>query len=103
TREYALPAGTEHRLAAFTELIATAIANAQAREELSALAEEQAALRRVATLVARGASPQAAFAAVAAEAGRLLPADLTLIGRYEGDLVTGVAGWSRTGAHVPTR
>jgi signal transduction histidine kinase len=102
-RESALPAGTEHRLAAFTELIAAAIANAQAREELSTLAEEQAALRRVATLVARGASPRAAFAAVAEEAGRLLPADLTLIGRYEGGLVTGVAGWSTTGAPVPTR
>jgi signal transduction histidine kinase len=102
-RENALPPGTEHRLAAFTDLIATAIANAQAREELSALAEEQAALRRVATLVARGASPQAAFAAVAEEAGRLLPADLTLIGRYEGDLVTGVAGWNTTGAPVPIR
>src|SRR5215469_8224022 len=47
-----LPAGTEERLAAFTELAATAIANAQARVELRGFAEEQAALRRVATLVA---------------------------------------------------
>src|SRR5215469_14569512 len=49
-----LPAGTEDRLAGFTELAATAIANAQARVELRGSAEEQAALRRVATLVARG-------------------------------------------------
>ena len=38
THEDALPAGTEHRLAEFTELVATTIANAQAREELSTLA-----------------------------------------------------------------
>ena len=103
TREYALPSGTEHRLAAFTELIATTIANAQARQELSTLAEEQAALRRVATLVARGEPPRTVFRTVAEEVGRLLPVDLTLIGRYEGDVVTGMAGWSSTGEPVPVR
>ena len=76
-REEGLPAGIEHRLAGFTELVSTAIGNAQAREELRALADEQAALRRVATLVARGTPPEEVFAAVAEEAGRLLPADLT--------------------------
>jgi signal transduction histidine kinase len=35
-RENALPPGTEHRLAAFTELAATAIADAQAQGELTA-------------------------------------------------------------------
>jgi signal transduction histidine kinase len=51
------PAGdTEARLAAFAELVATAIANAQSRVELRGFAEEQAALRRVATLVAQGAA-----------------------------------------------
>ncbi len=35
----------EARLAGFTELAATAIANAQARVELRGFAEEQAALR----------------------------------------------------------
>jgi signal transduction histidine kinase len=35
-RQSALPPGTEHRLAAFTELVATAIANAQAQAELTA-------------------------------------------------------------------
>ena len=48
----------ETRIAAFTELVATAIANAESREALAELADEQAALRRVATLVAQGASPQ---------------------------------------------
>jgi hypothetical protein len=40
--------------------------------QLGRLAEEQAALRRVATLVARGASPAAVFAAVAQEVAQVL-------------------------------
>ena len=44
-----------------------ATANAASREELRVLAEEQAALRRVATLVARGVPPAEVFAAVADE------------------------------------
>ena len=54
-------AATEARLASFTELVATAIANAEARQELQQLADEQAALREVATLVAQGAEPRAVF------------------------------------------
>ena len=54
TSETPLPPDTEDRLAGFTELAGTAIANAQARVDLRAYADEQAALRRVATLVARG-------------------------------------------------
>ena len=76
-REEPLPADTEARLAGFTELVATAIANAQARTELRGFAEEQAALRRVATLVARAAPPEEVFTAVAEEAGRLLNVDYT--------------------------
>ena len=45
---------------------------AEARGEVSRLADEQAALRRVATLVARGVAPPDVFAAVAHETGRLL-------------------------------
>jgi signal transduction histidine kinase len=103
TRENALPPGTEDRLAEFTELIATTIASTQARQEVSALANEQAALRRVATLIARGEPPRGVFGAVAREVGWLLPADLTLIGRYEGDVVTGIAGWNATGEPVQTK
>ena len=102
-RENALPSSTEQRLAAFTELIATTIANTEARQELRVIADEQAALRRVATLVAHGEPPLVVFEAVAREVGRLLPADLTLIGRYEDGLATGVAGWSSAGAPVPVR
>jgi hypothetical protein len=52
-----LPAGTDSRLGELTELVATAIAKPEARGEVHRLAEEQAALRRVATLVAEGAAP----------------------------------------------
>src|SRR6185437_5484718 len=93
-----LPAGTEVRLAAFTELAATAIANAQARMELRGFAEEQAALRRVAVLVARAAPPHEVFAVVAEEAGRLLGADHSWMTRYEPDgAAWAVATWSSTG------
>jgi signal transduction histidine kinase len=58
----------------------------------------EAALRRVATLVARGASPGEVFAAVSEEAGQLLQADRTAMIRYESDgTATLVAAWSRTG------
>src|SRR5580693_1149703 len=85
THDDLLPADTEARLAGFTELVATAVANAQARGELRGFAEEQAALRRVATLVARAAPPEEVFAAVTAEAGRLLDADSTSMSRYDPD------------------
>jgi len=58
--EEPFPAHTEAQIGGFTELVATAIANAQARQELQRVAEEQATLRRVATLVARGMSSAAA-------------------------------------------
>jgi GAF domain-containing protein len=70
THEQPLPADTEVRLTGFTELTATAIAGAQARVELLEFAEEQAALRRVATLVAQAAPPEEVFTAVAKETGR---------------------------------
>jgi signal transduction histidine kinase len=99
TQEEPLPADTETRLAGFTELAAAAIANAQARLELRGFADEQAALRRVATLVARAAPPEEVFAAVTAEAGRLLSADLTVLNRYDSDGTETILGtWSSTGA-----
>ncbi|GAA2644143.1 hypothetical protein GCM10010399_92590 [Dactylosporangium fulvum] len=55
------------------------------RDELRLLAHQQAALRRVATLVARGASPTEVFAAVTAEVSRLLGARYTTLLRYEPD------------------
>ncbi len=70
TREQPLPADTETRLASFGELVAMAIANADSRAVLARLAEEQAALRRVASMVARGAAPEEVFAAVTEELAR---------------------------------
>ena len=97
TRERPLPADTEMRLAGFTELAATAIASAQAQVELRGFAEEQAALRRVATLVARAAPPQEVFATVAAEAGQLLSSEATMMSRYDpDDAATVVAVWTST-------
>ncbi len=83
--EQPLPADTETRLASFTELVATAIANAESRAGLAGLAEEQSALRRVATLVARAVPPKEVFAAVVTEAGQLLSVDLASLGRYDPD------------------
>jgi signal transduction histidine kinase len=53
--------------------------------ELRLLVEEQAALRRVATLVARAVSPAEVFDAVCGEMGRLLDAPVTRLLRFEPD------------------
>jgi GAF domain-containing protein len=100
--EEPMPADTEPRLAQFTDLLETAIANAESRAGLARLAEEQAALRRVATLVARGAAPEDVFAAVTEEVGRLLPVDFADMSRCEPDgAVTFVAAWGTTAAIFP--
>jgi GAF domain-containing protein len=97
-----LPASTELRLGDFTELLATAIANAEARGELSLLAEEQGALRRVATLVAEEAPPSELLGAVVEEVGRLFHADLAGMIHYETDnAVTATATWAAEGEHPP--
>ena len=96
-----LPDQIEDRVAEFTELVATAIANSQAHEDLRRLADEQAALRRVATLVARGVPPAQLFEAVSAEVARLVPAGGAALARYEPDgTVTAVGGWTSTGAYI---
>jgi PAS domain S-box-containing protein len=91
-----LPPDTEVRLAQFTELMATAIANTESRARAELLADEQAALRRVATLVARETPPDDVFAAVAREVGEVLGVDATHLGRYDADgTVVSVAQWGR--------
>ena len=73
-----------------------------AERALGQLADQQAALRRVATLVACGVPAAEVFSAVAEEAGRLLNARVANIARYEPDnTMTIVAGWSERGAHIP--
>jgi PAS domain S-box-containing protein len=98
----ALPPDTDERLDGFTELVATAIANAESRDALGRLADEQAALRRVATLVARGAPSAEVFEAVANEVGRLLDTDITIVGRYDDDgAATAIGNWSSAPGGVP--
>ena len=60
------------------------VLDAGAHEALAQLAEEQSALRRVATLVASAPEPEAVFQAVAEEAGRLLHVRSAATIRYEG-------------------
>jgi signal transduction histidine kinase len=91
-RHEPFPEDTEVRLADFTELVATAIANAESRVAIGRLADEQAALRRVATLVARGAPPEQIFTAAVNEVAVLLPVVSATLGRFEpDDTVTTVA------------
>ncbi|HLI56742.1 MAG TPA: DUF4118 domain-containing protein [Actinomycetota bacterium] len=63
-------------------------------DALARLADEQAALRRVATLTAGGAPQDEVFTAVVQEVGRLIRADLVQMGRYEPDgSVAVLSGW----------
>jgi signal transduction histidine kinase len=101
-RDEPLPPDTEARVAEFTELVSTAISNAEARAELSRLAEEQAALRRVATLVAEARPSEEVFAAVAEEVGRVLRVEDARIIRYELDgSVTVTASWGSLDSELP--
>jgi signal transduction histidine kinase len=94
--ERPLPAETERRVAQFTDLVATGIANAGARAEIERLVQEQAALRRVATLVAQQASPGEVFAAVVEQVGLLVDADGASMTRYlDGETGRIVASWGR--------
>jgi PAS domain S-box-containing protein len=79
------PAGAERRLAAFMDLVSTAVANAQAQDEVRRFGDEQAALGRVATLVAAGAAPERVFAAVVEEVSNLLGLERIELVRYNGD------------------
>jgi GAF domain-containing protein len=58
------------------------------------LADEQAALRRVATLVASSAQPEQVFQIVAEEAGRLLEARTAATVRFDEDSAVVVGSWS---------
>jgi signal transduction histidine kinase len=66
----------------------------RSQSELANLLEEQATLRRVATLVAEGTPPEEVFPAVNEEVARLLDVDGTRLVRYESDgTATIVASW----------
>lgn len=97
-RAFAEPVGDEEGF------IVRELSRRRARpDELSKLAEEQAALRRLATAVARGVPPAEIFRAVADEVGPLLGADDAAVVRFEPDRAVTVM--ARAGGWVvkPTR
>jgi PAS domain S-box-containing protein len=65
------------------------------------LAEEQSALRRIATLVAAEAQPRALFAHVTEEVGRLLGVASARVWRYDDGRATSVGGWNSDGVGLP--
>ena len=69
--------------------------HAKHRVESERLAEEQAALRRVATLVASGAPSGEVFSAVAQEVAQVMHMPMVGVYRYDSDgLMTVIATWS---------
>jgi signal transduction histidine kinase len=94
-----IPADAEARTEAFARLVAVAVANAEARDALTALADEQTALKRVALAIATESDPGVLFDVVSEEAGRLLGAASAATVRYlEGeDASVIVGGWHRDG------
>ena len=84
---------------AVTHLVCTGLdvtEREQATAEVLRLAEEQAALRRVATLVAAEARPEDLFEAVAEEAGRLLGVKSAATVRYVENTAITVGRWSES-------
>jgi K+-sensing histidine kinase KdpD len=94
---------------AFAAFLATAIMASllasrlrrQAREA-ARLAQEQAALRRIASLVARGVPPIGVFSDIADEVRLLLGAEIALFARRDPDgLITVLAHWGAVDTDVP--
>ena len=83
----------------FTGFIRDLTARHAAEAEAAVLAQEQAALRRVATLVARGTDHATLFAAITQEVAGLLDAETANMIRYQGDGTEVVIGaYSKEGA-----
>jgi signal transduction histidine kinase len=105
-RDKPLPAQIHTHLNSFAELAGTAIAAAAARTNLERLAHEQAALRRVAELVARGIAPADVFTAVTAEASRLFGnLNLALLRYDSAESAVAVAEFNgdlTPGSNIPT-
>ena len=93
----------EDRISEFANLVAVALANAEAREQVAALAEGRAALSRVAVAVATATRPEDVFETVTEEVGRLLGADAGNLVRFdrlnESEGVV-VGRWSVEGADI---
>ncbi len=93
-RSGSVAAGLEHRLADFADIAATAVSAAQAKDDLHGLADQQAALRRVAELAARDAPTEDVLAAVAAHASQLAGVEFTTVLRFEPDGSTEISALS---------
>jgi signal transduction histidine kinase len=79
-----------------------AVSLERSNAELAELASEQAALRRVATLVAQRVLPDEIVSTVAEEIAQRLGAEITKVVRYEPDArATVVGGWSVPGIDIP--
>ncbi|XVV17653.1 GAF domain-containing protein [Actinoplanes sp. CA-131856] len=98
----ALPPDAETSLTRFAGVMSTAIAGAESRHALARMAQERAALRRVAMLVAHNAAPGEVFAAVAGEAGTVLGTDISIVACCNGDGTAVVLGsWSTYADSLP--
>jgi GAF domain-containing protein len=97
-----LPADMERRLTPFAGTVAIAIAGAQARADLRTMADEQAALRRVAELIARGAKEHAIYDAVTSGAAEILNETTTLT-RFDTPRSYVVVGNSEDAAAIGSR
>ncbi|GAA4570078.1 hypothetical protein GCM10023193_55630 [Planotetraspora kaengkrachanensis] len=93
-----LPRSLDALLCAALDRETTARALKTSHDELQRVADEQAALRRVATLVAHRVAPEELFVAVADEMGRVLKVENTAITRFDLDGRIHVVGtWSARG------
>jgi PAS domain S-box-containing protein len=84
--------GGRGAVVAFTDIEDRLCAERMLREQEAALEAQQAALRRVAMLVAGGAASPEVFAAIAREVAQVLDVALVVIWRNETDRVSAVAG-----------
>src|SRR4051794_12997172 len=92
------PADVESRLEGFTDLVATAISNASAHDKVRILADEQAALLRVATLVAQGVPEEELSKTLVEEVGKVFGVDAVGLGRLdEGMTMSPLAMWTVDG------
>jgi signal transduction histidine kinase len=78
-------------------IIPSGVNGSQDPGRLQALLDEQAALRRVATMVASGAPASTLFDRVCEELGRVLGVESTDMIRFEGDGAVVVGAWSSVG------
>jgi signal transduction histidine kinase len=116
TRHTPLPDDAETRLGEFARLCSLAVATADSLEQLAhaaalersrsaqlqRLLAEQAALRRIATLVAGDVPPDAIFAAVSEGAARVAGGESGAVARYDGVTATIVGRWDDAGSRGMT-